>query len=454
MELRDYLHVLRKNWILVAVCAVVGTAVGIAYALLATPAYTASAKVFVSTSGAESASDLQQGNSFTTQRVNTYIDLVNTTAVLRPTAEALGITVSSSGLRELITASAPVNTSVINITATHADPVFAASVATQTATALIDVVEDVESSDQDGTSPISLSLVEEAEVPGSPTSPNRPLAIALGCALGVALGIGGALVRQAADNRVHGERDVEALTDVPIVGGIVFDPKARERALVVHADPRSPRAESFRTMRSNIQFLDTERHRSFVITSALPGEGKTTTAANLALALADSGASVMLVGADLRKPRIAGYMGIEGTVGLTDVLVKRVTLEDATQRWGETALDILPSGAIPPNPSELLGSASMAALVETLQARYDVVLFDGAPLLPVTDSAILARSVGGAIVLCQAGKTRAQQLRGALGALDNVGAHASGIALTMLPTKGPDAYGYGRYGYVYSERDA
>lgn len=452
MELQDYLLVLRKNWAIILILTFLGCGAGMAYSLVAEPSYTASAKVFVSTSGASNAAELQQGNTFTQQRVKTYADLVTTAAVLQPTIEALGIDTSVQQLRGNVTATAPLNTTVIDVTVSNGDPVFAASLATATANELIAVVEDIETTEGTSVSPVRLSIVQEAEVPGQPTSPNTTLNVMLGFLLGLALGVGAALTRHALDTHVRNERDIEILTDRPVIGGIVLDPKAKERPLVLHADPRSPRAESFRTLRTNLQFLDAgKRHRSFVITSSLPAEGKSTTAANLAIALADAGARVLLVGADLRKPKMADYMAIEGGVGLTDVLVGRVSIEDATQQWGRTSLYLLPAGTIPPNPSELLGSTTMADLIDTLQEAYDVVLYDAPPLLPVTDGAVLARLVGGAIMVVASGKTRRQQVDAAIDALDNVSAPLSGVVLTMLPVKGPDAYGYGRYGYTYGE---
>ena len=128
-----------------------------------------------------------------------------------------------------------------------------------------------------------------------------------------------------------------------------------------------------------------------------------------------------------------------------------MSLEEATQRWGRTDLYMLPAGQIPPNPSELLGSALMADLITRLHKEYDVVLYDAPPLLPVTDAAVLARLVGGALLIVAAGMTHAPQVESAIATLENVGAPISGIVLTMLPTKGPDAYGYGRYGYSYKE---
>jgi succinoglycan biosynthesis transport protein ExoP len=187
--------------------------------------------------------------------------------------------------------------------------------------------------------------------------------------------------------------------------------------------------------------------RSFVITSSIPSEGKTTTSANLAIALADSGAQVVIIDGDLRRPKLASYMGLEGAVGLTDVLISRTELADALQPWGRGNLVVLPAGTVPPNPSELLGSRAMASLIQTLEAEFDVVLIDLPPLLPVTDAALVSKLTRGALVVVAAGRTHKGELAGAIATLENVGANVAGVILTMLPTKGPDAYGYGRYGY-------
>ena len=454
MELRDYIRVLRKSWILIAALTLVGIGVGAGYSLLQTPTFSSSAKVFVSTSSGNTVAEMQQGNTFTQQRVKTYADLVTTPIVLLPVIAELGLDRTSEQLAAGITATAPLDTTLIEITVVGQDPALAADIATAVSESLTTVVESIEQTDtaDDSTpiSPVRLTLVQHAAVPQAPVSPNVPLNIALGALVGLALGVGMALLRETLDTRIRNERDVELVTDAPIIGGIVFDPKARERPLIVHADPHSPRAESFRTLRTNLQFLDAGRvSRAFVVTSSIESEGKSTTAANLAIALADAGGRVLLVDADLRRPKMADYMGIEGAVGLTDLLIGRAELADVVQPWGRNSLFVLPAGRIPPNPSELLGSAVMASTVEQLGRTFDVVLFDAPPLLPVTDAAVLARVVGGAIVVVSAGRAHRAHLKGAIAALQNVDAPVSGIVLTMLPTKGPDAYGYGRYGYGY-----
>ncbi|MEC5151141.1 polysaccharide biosynthesis tyrosine autokinase [Cryobacterium sp. GrIS_2_6] len=451
MELRDYIRILRKSWVLIVLLLLVGVGAAAAYSLTATPVFSASSKVFVSTQSTGTAQDLVQGNSFTVQRVKTYSDLVATPIVLLPVIGTLGLNVTSESLSQRITASAPLDTSIIEITVTDTNPVRAADIANATSQSLTAVVQDIETPAETGSvSPVKLTRAQQADVPSTPVSPNVPLNIALGGLIGIVLGVGFAVLRETLETRIRNERDVKQVTDVPILGGIVFDSKAAERPLIVHVDPRSPRAESFRSLRTNLQFLDVGRpDRSFVITSSIESEGKSTTGANLAIALADAGSRVLLVDADLRRPKIADYMGVEGAVGLTDVLIGRAKLSDVVQPWGEGHLFVLPAGEMPPNPSELLGSARMAALIKEFNMQFDVIIFDTPPLLPVTDAAILAKIVGGAIIVVAAGRTHKNQLKGAVAALDNVGAPISGLVLTMLPTKGPDAYGYGHYGYGY-----
>lgn len=451
MELRDYIRILRKGWILITVLALIGVAAAATYSIVKKPEYLASAKVFVSTQSSGSVQDLAQGNTFTQQRVKTYADLVTTPIVLLPVAARLNLKMTADELAKHLTASAPLDTTLIQIDATSTSAVQAADIANTTSQSLTNVVQNIETPAAGSTtSQVKLTRVQQAAVPSSPVSPNVPLNVALGLLVGLALGVAVAVLRETLDNRIRNEHDVEQISPVPIVGGIAYDPKAPQRPLIVHVDPRSPRAESFRTLRTNLQFLDIEgTARSFVITSSIESEGKSTTAANLAIALDSAGSRVLIIDADLRRPKLAEYMGLEGAVGLTDLLIGRAELLDVIQPWGKGNLYLLPAGKIPPNPSELLGSRVMAELITRLESEFDYVLFDAPPLLPVTDAAILAKSAGGAIIVVAAGRTHKNQLSGAVTVLKNVDARISGFVMTMMPTKGPDAYGYGRYGYAY-----
>jgi capsular exopolysaccharide synthesis family protein len=341
---------------------------------------------------------------------------------------------------------------LINITVADRSPELAASIADAIADSLATVVRELETPLDGGQSPVQLSTVRAATVPESPTSPNLTLNVVLGLLIGIAIGVGAAVLRELLNTRVRTVEDVEAVTDASVLGAIGYEPDAPNRPLIVQESPQSMRAEAFRRLRTNLQFLSVEgQTNAIVMTSALPGEGKSTTTINLAITLADAGQRVALIDADLRRPSIAKYMGIEGSVGLTTVLIGRAGVEDVIQPWGNGNLDVITSGQIPPNPSELLGSRRMAAFVDELTSLYDVVLIDTSPLLPVTDGAILARLVGGAVVVVGAGTIHKAQLEDALETLMTVNAKVLGMVVNRVPVRSGGAYAYHYYEYTSDE---
>jgi len=453
LELRDYLRVVRKGWIIIVAATLAGVAVGALASLLATPTYVSSTRLFVSVQAQESSTtgDLVQGSSAAQQKVRSYVDVVTSDAVLAPVIDELGLDLTPAQLAAQVSADSPLNTVLINVTVTDTDAQRAADVVNAVSASFADVVVDeLESPAGGGPSLVKIATIVPGQVAAAPSSPRTTLNLGLGLLVGLALGVGGAVLRSTLDTRIHGSHDVEVVTDAPILGGISYDSGASKRPLVVHVDPRNPRAESFRTLRTNLQFVNIDSvSPSLVVTSSLPGEGKTTTTSNLAIALAETGARVVVVDGDLRLPRLAETMGLEGVVGLTDVLIGRADLADVLQPWGRGSLFVLPAGRVPPNPSELLGSTAMVSLLDTLTGTFDFVLVDAPPLLPVTDAAILSKLTSGALVVAAAGRTKRQELQSALRNLEHVGSRVLGLVLTMLPTKGPDAYGYGNYGAYY-----
>lgn len=451
MELRDYIRILHKNWIAILVLLVLGLAGGAAYASMQAPKYVASTQLYVSvrTEGAATG-DLVQGTTFARQIVTSYVDVIGTALVLEPVVEKLGIDLTAQALSGRVSATTPLNTVLINITVTDTDPALAARIADATAASFANIVQNEleQPATEGGASPVQITVTDPASEPTAPSSPNVPLLIMLGGLLGLAAGIGFAVLRTVLDTRIHTIHDLESITDRPMLGGVAYDPEAKKRPLIVHADPRSPRAESFRTLRTNLQFLDVDSaSRTYVVSSAGPGEGKSTTTANLAIALAETGARVLLIDGDLRLPRVAEYMGIEGGVGLTNVLIGQIEVSDALQKWGKTDLFVLPSGPIPPNPSELLGSTAMDRLLKPLEEYFDYILIDAPPLLLVTDAAVVGKKARGVILAAASGKTKKPELAGAIRTLETAGVNLLGVVVTMLPTKGPDSYGYGSYTY-------
>jgi len=452
VELSDYVRVLRKNWLLIAAAILAGLLAAAGYAFTRTPVYESTSELYVSSGAGSTIVEQQQGNVYTQARVQSYVQLAITPKVLGPVVDELGLGVTSSELADAVKVTSPVNTTVLRITVRETDAQRAATIANTIADSLTRVIDEVETLPATGVSPVKVTFVTAAEASSSPVSPNIPVMLALGALIGLAAGLSVTVLRAALDTRIRASRDLLAITDVPVIGSIPFDARAGERPIVLRSDPRHERSEAFRTLRTNLQFLDIEEAaHSFVITSAMPNEGKSTTAVNLAIALADAGQRVVLVDADLRSPSVARYLGIEGGAGLTDVLIGRADVADVVQPWSDRSLYVLPAGRIPPNPSELLGSRQMADLLGVLAAEADVVLLDAPPLLPVTDAALIAKiASGGAIVVVSTREARRPMLERALHKLELVDAHVAGVVLSMVSTRGADAREYG-YGYGYAQ---
>ena len=191
-----------------------------------------------------------------------------------------------------------------------------------------------------------------------------------------------------------------------------------------------------------------------VVTSSSPSEGKSTTAINIALALAEAEHNVVLVDGDLRRPRLAKYLDVLGSLGVSTVLSGAAPLTEVLQKTRFPRMTVLTAGPTPPNPSELLGSLAAEKMLSELRAQFDYVIIDSAPLLAVTDGAILAAKSDGALVVVRAGKTRRDQLAHAIGMLSDVGATLLGAVLTMMPTRGSGAYSYNYYYYGGNYGDA
>jgi len=447
VDLQDYLTIVRKRWLSIVLIVALSTAVTAAMTLSQTPLYTARTQLYVSVQGDASTSDLLSGADFSQQQVASYVQLVSSPRVLQPVIDQLQLGVSAPTLADRVSADSPLNTSLINVHATDPSPTVAASTANAIATQLEGIIGDLETPSSGGASRVKVSTVRDASVPTAPSSPATKLNLALGLLVGLLVGVGAAVLREVLNTRVHDDDDVARVTATSVIGRIPRDKEAPERPLIVQGSPHARRAESFRRLRTNLQFLQVEdRPRSLVVTSSVPGEGKSTTAINLAITLADAGTDVALVDADLRRPFVARYLGLEGHVGLTTVLIGRADLDDVIQPWGNGHVHVLTSGQTPPNPSELLGSQAMAAVMDQLLAQFDVVILDTPPLLPVTDAALVARQAGGAIVVVGAGTVHRKQLAEALRSLDAVGATVLGLVLNRQRAGSRDEY----YDYGYA----
>ncbi|MBE1874785.1 polysaccharide biosynthesis tyrosine autokinase [Myceligenerans pegani] len=439
MELADYVAALRKRWVVLLVTLLAGGLAGLGYAQTVAPQYRATTSIFVSLERSDTVSELMQGANYTQNLVTSYASLATMPAVLNPVIAELGLTTTPRELSERIEAVVPLETAIIEISAEADGPWQAAEIANSVARHLSETVSEVSPSNADGRSAVRLTVVATAEAPEYPFAPNTRLLTAGGAAAGLAVGVLVAVGLALFDTRIRTAKDLPAGEDLAVLGTV---PQIRKGA----PDPQVL-AESYRRVRTNLQFLDVGAPvRSFVVTSSVPNEGKTTTAIGLAHALAERGSRVLLVDADLRRPSLADRLGLEGTAGLSTVLIGRADLEDVVQQVGPPRFTVLTAGDLPPNPGRLIEADAMEQVVRQARAAYDVVIFDVPPLLPVTDGALLARRTQGAVVVARARTVRRAQLTDALASLDAIGATCLGLIATGVSRKDHDFDTYGGYG--------
>lgn len=452
MDIHAVVRILRRQIVLIIAATLIGAAAGAVVAMTTPQQFEASTQAMVSVQVSETATSGEriQANSYALQVIESYRGIITSSLVLSPVVEDLGLHTTPMQLASRVRTSSSPGSTLLTITVSHTNPGQTARIANAVVESFATVVtEQLEKRDKETAYSIGVLTVKPAQVPLTPVAPNMRMSLILGTLLGFGIGVGIAVLRTALDNRIHNLADLENTIHAPVLGGIAMDPDAPKRPLIVAAAPRDPRAEAFRTLRTNVRFLfSRDKAGVFVVTSSGPGEGKSTTAANLAIAFAESGHKVALLDGDLRLPRVADYFGIEGGVGLSDVLVGRIDVNDAIQRWGRGTLFLLPSGTVPPNPAELLGSPAMETLVSTLTEAFDIVIIDAPPVLLVTDASVMSRLATGVIMVAAAGFTSKTRLNDAVKAIESGGSTVLGAVATMVPTTGADKTAYGTYSYA------
>lgn len=463
MALEDYGRILRRHWL--GVVAIVAACIGLAAVLtLAQPkVYSANANGFVSTGLADNPALSSVNDSLAKSRATSYVDIATSRATAQAVIDELDLDVSPAGLVGRISVTQPRDTVLLKITATADAPEEAQQLADAWVRALAEQVQQIEDPSGRAESGVPQVLpVESAALPGAPSSPNPTLNLALGALLGLGLGLGYATLRHTVDRRLRTKEDIEARFEVSVVGSVpaadVLEHAAGSPAHLAVDEgldvSHGPAAEAFRKLRTNLMFMNVDNPpRVVVVTSPLPGDGKSTVAANLAAAIESSGQAVVLVDGDLRRPTVATWFGLIEGVGLTDVLAGRIEVQDALQTPApHPNLQVLAAGSIPPNPSELLGSQAMRQLLRGLAAEA-IVVVDAPPLLPVTDAAVLATQSDGAFVVVSAGKTLDTQLGSALEHLAAVDAKALGVIVNRISRRDAGSGYYDHY-HGYYERSS
>ncbi len=314
----------------------------------------------------------------------------------------------------------------------------------------------------------NVRVLERAVVPRAPVQPKPVQNLLLGLLMGIGSGIGLAFAIEALDNTLKTQSDVEQFLGTPVLGLVPIIGAApggeadqasdnlRERDLGVFLDPKSVAAECCRSIRTNILFMSPDRPlKTMVVTSPSPQEGKTTTAINLGVTMAEAGSRVLIVDTDMRRPRLHRSFGVPNQMGISTVIVGKTTLQEAVKRTDVPNLDVLPCGPVPPNPSELLHTDRFGAVLQECAKLYDRIILDSPPTSAVTDPAVLGNLADGVVLVIKAGETTRESAMHARRQLATAKARLFGVVVNAIDFSNP-AYGYEyyyrnyyRYGYTY-----
>lgn len=446
MGFDEVLRVLQKSWLLIVVCVLVPMIGAWGLSNAATPVYTASATSFVSLSFGNSPGELTQGTVYVRGQLESYAQLAETPTVLDPVIEELGLTMSAAQLAGKISVTIPGDTTLLTVKATDPSPQLAADIANQVAGQLAVTALDLAPKDQNGDPSVVMSTVKAAAPPSTPTSPQTSRNILLGAFTGLLVGIGLSFLRTALDTRVRNGAEVVEAAKVPLLAEIPTNARmGRGQSVLAHTQG-DPTLEQYVRLRTNLQFVAIGRKPLVLaVTSAVAGEGKTSTVTNLALTHARSGDRTLVIDTDLRKQQMSSLFGVDQGVGLTAVLTGQVEFADAVQkvRTAGGPLHVLPAGQMPPNPVELLASPQMRAFLEQVSPDFDVIILDTPAVVPVVDAAVVAGMATGALLVARPGVVHRKDLHTAVDAFRQADAQLLGVVVNGVRLSKSSSY-YGR----------
>ncbi|MGV9194818.1 polysaccharide biosynthesis tyrosine autokinase [Microbacterium sp. MC2] len=433
-----------QYWWVIIVAGLVGGLLAYGYSSTLTPIYHSTASIYFSMRTASSGSDINQGSAYTQNQMLSFAQLVRSAEVLDSVRDDLseeGVELTNSELRRMTKVGIPQNTVVLEITAASASNDVAALVANSIAENLTDVVYDIAPKDGAGASTVVARVIDPGVPASFQSSPDKPQNAIVGVLIGGLAAAFGLTVLALLDTRVRSRAALAEVTEIPVLSAVPRQNR-KHTGPVMTLRPNGFAAEAYRQLRSALKFSAVEHPiGAIAVTSSVAGEGKTTTAINLALAYVESGHRVLLIDADLRRPMVATVLGLENAVGITSVLVESVGVEEALIHSADN-LDVLTAGENAPNPAELLASNRMRLLIEALRSDYDLVVVDTAPVLSVSDATVISQYVDTMVAVVNARKTSKAQVERSISALEAVGANVAGFVLNNVAQSRRDSYYY------------
>lgn len=444
MEIKEYLRIFARYWWVIAVLTVLGAAIGWATWQFTTREYQSTATLFVATQSGTTVTEAYQNNLFSQERVVSYAGLATSEQVAARAVDQLKAPISPQELRAKISAVPMPKTVLLNVGVTDPDPAQAQTYANAVADQLIGLVSELETSRRGGSPAAGVVLVDEADYPTTPLGMGMLLRIGLGAAAGLLIGIVAAILIGVLDKRLRGREPAEAASGSVVIGGLPVDP-SRPKVDVVDLNADSLYAERLRELRTNLRFVipaNGDKPPSLIaVTSPSQADGRTTVAIDLAVALAETGRSVVLVDGDLRNPAVADRLPLNGpmregasTRGLSTVLVGEHTVVESVLpevAVGHHSIAVLPAGPAAPRPGELWANDRAGRLFDELANSFDFVVVDTPPLDSYTDGAIVAALADGAVLLARIRKTTGAAVRRAVQTLQTANVDLLGTVVTF-----------------------
>lgn len=444
ISLQEIFYILRKRiWIIVGLTLTALIVSGVLSFFVITPQYETFTTLLVGRpQDYKTESSIQIDDIMLSEKlVPTYGELAKSKVVADNVIDKLKLDMTYGAFQNKIEVSLLNNTEIIKILARDPDKELAAKISDQVSEEFMVTVKETMKID-------NVQIIDRAVVPENPVSPRKLLNMAIGAVLGFMAGVFLTFLLEYLDNTIKTPKDVERVLNLPVLGTIPdIGLKEEDKIAIVKKNPKSPIAEAFRTLRTNIQFTSVDKEiKVLAVTSATPGEGKSILASNLAISLSQEEKKILFIDCDLRKPKGYEMFNIPNTVGLTSLLMGKSSLADTVYSSGELGvLDVITSGPIPPNPSELLSSDSMREFLEGIKEKYDMIILDTPPLGPVTDAAIISTIADGMLLVIETGKAAEGQVEYARESLDKVNANVIGAVLNKMPIRKGR---YGGYGYI------
>lgn len=432
MSVAEYVGFLRRGLWLMLALTIVGAVAAFAYSETQPKIYRSYASAIVVPRQGGTTSELVQGSNYVQNNVQTYSLLAKSPYVLQPVVDQVAPGTPVNALAGRVSVDTPINTTIMNISVTDQSPESAQLLADAVTRSLTRAVSDMAPT-INGSPSVRLETIAPATLPQTFVSPDRRLFAIIGGAAGLALAFAASFLREQLRSRPRNAADIASLTDLPVLGEV--PPAARGVTLpeTVRRDPEGSIAESVRAIAASLRFVSVDRPlKVILVTSPEPADGKSSIVPALGLTMAAAGRRTLLIDADLRNPRLAPTLGIEGAIGLTTVLVGDVALAEAAQPWGDENLWVLTGGAKSPNPGQLISSGQLAVAISQARESFDLVIIDTPPVLPVSDAVWLAPATDGVIVVARARKTPVKALEKTIQSLSATPTPVLGIVLNAV----------------------